>query len=363
MTTNRITIACLGVVFVLPSLAWAQTAPPPVQPAQTMPTQMAPGQAVQAQPVLPQPGSAQQRVVIARLSFKGKIPEGLESLFAQRLVQGLSAARFEVIRGIDVQQRLTGPYQQLANCQSTVCYPAMAAALAASYLITASVEESNKTYTMVLEIINGRTGGVLASNRERCETCGAEEAGEKMGLAASALRERLEAVSRDPARIIVRSRPAGAMVVMDGRQTGVTPLDLELPGGTHHCQLYLRDHDPLSRSFTVVAGVDEELNLEMVALPTKFPYRTVGWSALGGGAALLIAGIATMTLDNQEISCSEADKDINGRCPYIRSTNWWAASMIGIGIAAATAGGFFLYLAPATGTGTMSASAGVSGKF
>jgi hypothetical protein len=96
----------------------------------------------------------------------------------------------------------------------------MAEALSASYLINARIAESNKTYTMVMEIINGRTGGVLASNRERCETCGAEEAGEKMGLAASALRERLEAVSRAPARFAIRSRPAGATVVMDGKAAG-----------------------------------------------------------------------------------------------------------------------------------------------
>jgi hypothetical protein len=245
-----------------------------------------------------------QRVAIARLDFEGKIPEGLQELFAQRLVQGLSAARFEVLRGSDVQQTLTGPNQALATCQNATCYPAMASVLAASYLITAHVAESNKTYTIVMEIINGRTGGVLASNRERCETCGAEEASEKMGLAASALRERLEAVSRAPARFAIRSRPAGAVVVMDGKQAGVTPLEAELPGGPHHVQLVLSGHDSLSRAFTVVSGVDEAMDLDMVAIPTKFAYRAAGWGGLAGGAALLIAGIVTMTLDNHEISCA-----------------------------------------------------------
>jgi hypothetical protein len=297
------------------------------------------------------------------MAFEGKIPEGLQELFAQRLVQGLSAARFEVLRGSDVQERLTGPNQALAACQNATCYPAMAFALSASYLITASIAESNKTYTLVLEIINGRTGGVLASNRERCETCGAEEAGEKMGLAASALRERLEAVSRDPARIIIRSRPAGASVLMDGRPTGVTPLDVELPGGPHHVQLTLRNHDPLSRSFTVVSSVDESLDLDLVAIPSRFPYRVVGWSTLAGGAALLLAGVLTMTLDHNEISCAAAEQDANGHCPWIRRTNWWAASMIGLGVAAATTGGFFLYLAPPTASAPATAAAGVAGRF
>jgi hypothetical protein len=338
MWTGPSSFACLALLLATPS-ALAQA---PVQP-------------------MPAPPVPAQRVAIARLAFEGKIPEGLQELFAQRLVQGLSAARFEVLRGSDVTQRLAGA--GLANCQNAACYPAMAAALAASYLITADIVESNKTYTMVMEIINGRTGGVLASSRDRCETCGAEEAGEKMGLAASALRERLEAVSRAPARIIIRSRPAGATVVMDGRTTGATPLDVELPGGPHHLQLSLRSHDPLSRSFTVVSGVDEALDLQLVALPSRFPYRAAGWGSLGGGVALLVAGIAVLTLDHKEISCSAGEQDANGHCPWVHSTNWWAASMIGLGVAAATAGGFFLYLAPPSGGAPASASAGVSGTF
>jgi hypothetical protein len=334
MSILRYSLACLGAVLLLTPAGWAQTESAPAQ-----------------------------RVAIARLSFEGKIPEGLQELFAQRLVQGLSAARFEVLRGSDVQRRLAGADQSLAACQSATCFPAMANALDASYLITASIAESNKTYTMVMEIINGRTGGVLASNRERCETCGAEEAGEKMGLAASALRERLEAVSRAPAHISIRSRPAAASALIDGRAAGVTPLDAELPGGIHHLQLVMSDHDTLSRSFTVVSGVDEALELDLVAIPSKFPYRAAGWGTLGGGAALLVAGIVLMTLDNQQIACSTAERDVNNRCPWVRSTKWLGAVMMGAGAAAATTGGFFLYLAPRSGTVPASAMAGATGSF
>jgi hypothetical protein len=307
--------------------------------------------------------AGQQRVAIARLTFDGKIPEGLQDLFAQRLVQGLSAARFEVLRGGDVQRQLAGAEPELTTCQTAACYPAMASRLGASYLITAAVAESNKTYTMVLEIINGRTGFVLAGNRERCETCGAEEAGEKMGLAASALRERLEILARAPAHLLIRSRPAGARVLMDGRPSGATPLDAELAGGPHHLQLSLSGHDPLSRAFTVVSGVDETLDLDLVAVPSTFPYRTVGWTALGTGAALLVAGVIAMSFDNQEIACSASEKDANHHCPWVRSTKWWGAVMLGAGAAAATTGGFFLYLAPPRGGLPASAAAGVSRAF
>jgi len=304
-----------------------------------------------------------QRVAIARLDFEGRIPEGLRSLFAQRLVEGLSAARFEVLGEKDVQQKLAEQGQALRDCQNAACYPAMAQAVSASYLISAHVAESNKTYTIVMEIINGRTGGVLASNRERCETCGAEEAGEKMGLAASALRERLEAVSRAPARFIIRSRPAGATVVMDDKPVGVTPLDMELAGGAHHARLTLSGYDDLSRSFSVVSGVDETMDLDLVAIPSSFPFRTAGWSGVAGGALLLAAGILTMSFDNSEIACSLQQKDVNGHCPRVRSTKWWGAAMIAVGAAAATVGGVFLYLAPQPGRTSLGATAGLSGSF
>jgi hypothetical protein len=303
-----------------------------------------------------------QRVAVARMSFEGKIPEGLQDLFAQRLMEGLSAARFEVLSGKDVQQKLVTENDLLA-CQTAACYPAMAKTLNASYLITARVAESNKTYTMVMEIINGRTGAVLASNRERCETCGVEEAGEKMGLAASALRERLEVVSRAPARFVIRSKPAGATVIMDDQVIGATPLDSELSGGPHRMKLRMSGYDDLVRSFIVVSGVDETMDLDMVAIPSRFPYRAAGWGGLAAGAALLIGGIVTMTFDHDEVSCGGGSKDPNGHCPSIWATRWWGASMIGLGAAAATAGGAFLYLAPRTGTTTLGATVGLSGSF
>jgi hypothetical protein len=307
-----------------------------------------------------------QKVAVAHLDFEGKIPEGLQDLFAQRLIEGLSAARFQVLSHKDVKHKLADVDADgnttLTSCQSASCYPAVARALSASYLITARVSESNKTYTILMDIINGRTGDVLASNRERCETCGAEEASEKMGLAASALRSRLESVSLAPARFIIQSRPSGAVVTMDGKSMGTTPLDAELAGGEHRVHLELSGYDPASRSFSVVSGVDETLSLELVALPSQFPYRTAGWGGVAGGAVLLLAGIVTMGFDNHEVACSTQDKEgHNGHCPWVLSTKWLGATMIGLGTVAATLGGVFLYLAPRTDTA--GAMAGVSGSF
>ncbi len=318
------------------------------------------------------PGSAQaqieargaQRVAVARLEFEGRVPVGVQELFSQRLVEGLSAARFEVLGGHDVAETLRAANAALATCKDATCYPKLASALSVGYLITGKVSESDKTYSMMMEIINGRTGAVLAATRDRCETCGIEEAGEKMGLAASALRERLEAVSRAPARFVIRSRPAGAGVLLDGKPVGRTPLDVDLAGGPHHLRLAREGYDGLDRRFTVVSGVDETVEFDLLALPSQFPYRTVGWSSLAGGVLMVVAGVGLVALEGHEAPCSDASKDINGRCPenWGGHTRWWAAGLLGVGAAAATLGGVFLYLAPdSSGSGT--AMAGVSGRF
>ena len=305
--------------------------------------------------------SGTQRVAVVRLEFEGRIPKVLQQLFARRLLEGLSAANFEVLAEEDVQNRLVGPLLALARCRDTTCFPAMASALSASYLIGARVSESNKTYVLTMDIINGRTGVVLASNHERCETCGVEEAGEKMGLAASALRDRLEIVARAPAHITVRSRPVSATVEIDGNIVGLAPLDVELAGGVHHLRLLMRGFATLERTLTVVSGVDEGMDLDLVAIPSHFPHRTAGLATLVSGAVLLAGGIIALAFDHDEIGCSAREKDPYGHCPWVRSTKWWGAAMVGTGAVAATLGGVFLYLAPRSGT-TM-VGAGLTRRF
>ena len=184
-----------------------------------------------------------------------------------------------------------------------------------------------------------------------------------MGLAASALRERLEAEARSPARFVIRSRPAGATVVLDGKDAGVTPLDMNLVGGLHRVRLVMADHENVSRSFTVVSGVDESMDLDLTAIPSKFPYRTAGWSAIGGGTALIVAGIVTMAFDRSHASCAAEKRDEVGNCPDVWGTKWWAMPMIAVGAAVATVGGTMLYLAPPRPSSGVGATASLSGRF
>jgi len=312
--------------------------------------------------------AAKQRVAVVKLAFEGGVPEAARELFGQRLVEGLAAARFEVVTGAMVSERLAAAGLGADSCSGGSCTARAASALGVAFLVFASVVEHDKTYDVTLELVNGKSGVSIGTNRERCEICGVEEASEKMGLAATALRARLEALANTPARFVIRSRPAGARIAIDGQAFGRTPLDRELPGGVHKVEVVAEGYDPLERTVTAVNGVDETLDLDLVGVPSKMPLAAMGFSAIAVGAIALIASVYTESLDGREIACAPAQEDAFGHCPTVRNTRVLAAVLAGVGAASATLGGVWLYLggvgAPhASEPPTQTATVGVSGVF
>ena len=310
-----------------------------------------------------------QRVPVGRSAFEGAVPEAARDLFAQRLVEGLAAARFEVMTGAMVRERLAAAGLGADSCSGGSCTGKAAHALGVAFLVFASVVEHDKTYDVTLDLVNGKSGVTIGTNRERCEICGVEEASEKVGLAASALRARLEALANTPARFIIRSRPAGARLALDGEPMGRTPVDRELPAGVHKLELFAEGYDPLERTLTAVNGVDETLDVDLVVLPSKLPLRALGWTAVAVGVAALVGSVWAESIDGQELACAPGERDDLGHCPRVRSTRVLGAVLAGLGAASATIGGVWLYLGgfgsprSAAEAAPQTASAGVTGRF
>lgn len=315
------------------------------------------------------PRAERPRVAVVKLTFAGSVAEAAHELFAQRLVEGLSVAEFEVYAGRPVVERLTASGIDPASCTDESCLRKAGPALGVAYLVTGAVKERQKTYDITLELISGRTGALIGTHRERCEICGVEEAGEKMGLAASALRTRLEGLVRTPARFVIRSHPSGAQVALDGQSLGRTPLDREIAAGTHTLQVSAEGYDPSQRTLNVASGVDETLDLELLPLASKFPFGKAGWAAVALGVVALSGGIWAEAVDGNQIACGAAEKDQWGACPHVRNTRALGATLIGLGVASGTLGGVWLYLGQGRGPRAGDAGApnnvalGYSGRF
>jgi hypothetical protein len=84
-------------------------------------------------------------------------------------------------------------------------------------------------------------------------------------------------------RLLVRSDPAGASVVVDGRRRGTTPLMLEdLPPGSHRVQVGTASAS-LEQSVTIEAGGTTTL-----VVPMSGPTSAAGWISIGAPIALQI---------------------------------------------------------------------------
>lgn len=299
------------------------------------------------------PKGPPQRIGVFRLNFRGSIPAEIRRQFLQRVIDGLTAAEFQVFPVVG---------EELANCTTAVCFAEGAHRLRVDYLVAGAVEEHAKTYAVTLRLIDGRHGEEMGSHHDTCETCGAEEAAEKIALAASALRSRLNSVGEQPSRFIVRSRPAGAELNVDGKALGVTPVDLELSAGEHQLRLSAHGFEPIERTFNAIAGIDETLSLEMLSRPSSFPLATMGYASLAAGVASLAAGAWALHVNERQVACGASMADVNGHCPRQWHTTNAAVLLIGAGTALCTLGGAWLYLSrsvggrddapPATGTGT-----------
>src|SRR5262249_42563466 len=117
----------LSSALAFPAQVFAQRRQPTAQskePATVTPSPAAPvdGQAASAKAE----GTGVQRVAILRLHFSGDVPEASREHFLSRMVEGLAVARFQVVSGATVQDRLASQSAKLAACADGGCYPNVA---------------------------------------------------------------------------------------------------------------------------------------------------------------------------------------------------------------------------------------------
>ena len=89
-----------------------------------------------------------------------------------------------------------------------------------------------------------------------------------------------------PGHLFLESKPAGATVVIEGRDRGKTPLVLQLPPGTYRVELSLGDE---SKAVTVPVGEGADAQ-QAVSLYPAGPPGTLQVSSVPSGAAVLVDG-------------------------------------------------------------------------
>ena len=243
------------------------------------------------------------RVSVPPLHVEGELPRQSVQVLEQHLVERMREAGFEIV-------------------------DAKADSGATTLRVTVRVEQ--RDYQLEAELYSADGSRVLVRAADECDLCGIEEAADRLaGLADSIWRE-LEADARARPMLVVTTTPAGATVFVDGDRRGVTPLELELPPGSHEVRVAKDGFAPREREVELVKGVDASMTVELVPVtPVEIdaPERPrvggwLGWTLLGTGAATTVVGVALLALHGRPIrsKCSGGNVDMDGTCRFVHDS-------------------------------------------
>lgn len=92
----------------------------------------------------------------------------------------------------------------------------------------------------------------------------------------------------------VRSRPTGAAIRVDDRDTGLTPATLSLSAGAHVFTLRKPGYTTVVRDLEIHGATTDDAMFALEPETTQPPpahHRVALWTAIGVGAALVVAGV------------------------------------------------------------------------
>lgn len=271
----------------------------------------------------PAADSMTERVLVLPLRAGATVDPSLLGELQAALERGLGRGRLLPFRDA-----------QADACGDDACIRSRAAIHGARYVLRSRVEERERNFTTVLELLDAGTLAAVAEARRDCEVCGSAELLETLADQGAALAARPVVAAPRLGTLVLRTRPAGARARVDGEAVGSTPLRHEVAAGRHRVAFDRAGFVAVERDVVATAGVEELVEVE---LPRgRRPLRIAGAVLLGAGLGAAGAGGALLGFDGRpdRSRCTGDDVDFAGRCRFSFETT--AAG------AATTAGGLAL---------------------
>ena len=279
---------CLAALVAL-SLALGPAATHAQTPAET--TTAPPGEpAAKPETTRARPDS---RLAILSLTLSGSDDESLAARLLTHLKQGLARGAFAVVDPAEVERHAPG------GCSEPRCLAALRRDSKANFVLRSVVTVDDRDYLVRLELLAAEDGSVLASSEERCDLCGLAEVGALMEAQGALLRRKLEDLVQGPPRLAITSTPPGALVLVDNKLVGLTPIEQTLLEGDHLVQLRLDGYVTDERRVDLVPGVRERLDVPLRREPRVARFRAAGWASL-------FVGIPAAAAESQVFVAAEA---------------------------------------------------------
>jgi hypothetical protein len=93
----------------------------------------------------------------------------------------------------------------------------------------------------------------------------------KMTKEGDEIKARVATIKAMPAKIHFETTPAGASILVDGKQMGVTPADVDVTPGKHIVKLELAGYLPVDRDLDVTYGAKQDVKSDLQAKPAEPP--------------------------------------------------------------------------------------------
>ncbi len=226
----------------------------------------------------PTPSVAQQLQSIAILDLEGRgISTAEAATLTDRLRNSLvRTGGITIVERGQMEQILDEQNFQLTGCTSNECAVEVGQLLGVTSMLAGSIGLVGSTYSVDIRAVDVQSGQITNSlwRDYRGEIDGllglmpeiASELVSAMGTAAVPEPEPLA-----PALVRITSEPAGAQVMLDSRDAGVTPLEqIELEAGRSHLISLSQDrYQSMDTTLFVEAGLSYELNFPMNRLSSR----------------------------------------------------------------------------------------------
>jgi hypothetical protein len=293
-------------------------------------------------PLSAEAAKGDKRVVVLPMTVQGELADHERADIDARIRKALG-------RGKKVE--VLDPAGAIESCVGTECLADIASAAEATHVLRTIVEVDGSDYDIEL-VISDASGMAVATATDTCDTCGLAEVGSVVTDVTNAVRRKLEAEVTPPPKLVVRSKPAGATVKLDGEAIGTTPLEATVPAGEHDITIEKNGYIVSRQRAAFVDGVRESMNVTLAAVasaqqttdtsgpPPGRPLRIAGWTTAGLGLGAVGAGIALIVIDGKEITsdCDADNVDLDGDCRWRYGTMTGGAVAAGVGAAALAAG-------------------------
>jgi len=204
------------------------------------------------------------------------------------------------------------------------------------------IAQEGRDFEVRSTVWHARDGSEAAKVKQNCEVCGVAELVELIADQSTSLRDKLGSL---PATLAVATRPAGALVKIDGKIVGVSPIVETLEPGSYTVLVEKAGFHARERKVQLVEAAEESIDLQLLAIadarkaavgdaPRKRdPLVPAGWSAFGVGLALVASGIPLLVLHHRPVKsrCTDEFIDENGVCRYRHNTLVPGAVLAGLG--------------------------------